>query len=62
MITTDATVSKKEKNNKKKVMERKDIKNHWKSQKNCKTNLKIKIKNRSTLGKLRKALEKPQSI
>lgn len=28
MITTDATVSKKEKIRKKKVMERKDIKNH----------------------------------
>lgn len=33
-----------------------------KSQKNCKTNLKIKTKNRSTPIKLRKDLKNPQSI
>lgn len=50
MITTDATVSKMEKM--KKSDEKK--KNH---KKNCKTNLKIKTKNRSTPSKLRKDLK-----
>lgn len=51
MITTDATVSKMEK------MKKSDEKTTEKSQKNCKTNLKIKTKNRSTPSKLRKVLE-----
>lgn len=38
---------------------RKPLKNH---KKNCKTNLKIKTKNRSTPSKLRKDLKNPQSI
>lgn len=59
MITTDATVSKMEKMKKKKWWKEKTTE---KSQKNCKTNLKIKTKNRSTPSKLRKDLKNPQSI
>lgn len=58
MITTDATVSKMEKM-KKSDERKKPLKNH---KKNCKTNLKIKTKNRSTPIKLRKDLKNPQSI
>lgn len=59
MITTDATVSKMEKMKKSDEKEKKPLKNH---KKNCKTNLKIKTKNRSTPIKLRKDLKNPQSI
>lgn len=53
MITTDATVSKMEK-----MKKSDEKKNHWKiTKKNCKTNLKIKTKNRSTPSKLRKDLK-----